>query len=232
MTRMLLRLLLALPILAGCTSDSDIRIFDPTREVRLRVMNATPDGPPVDVLFAGIRVVQALPYAGASTYLYLAAGAREFQAVPASGGAPVVDFTPDLVAGNYYTVVLAGLSGSVEPLVLTDERTPAPPGSFKLRAVHLAAGGPPMDVYFTSPTDDIATATPTFAGIAFEGTGGYATLPITPGRLRVTEAGTKNVLVDSNNLTPRDGQISTLFIVGQAGVGTQPYSGVFLGDIP
>jgi hypothetical protein len=93
--------------------------------------------------------------------------------------------------------------------------------------VHLAPGGPALDLYYTGPSDALTTATPIATAVAFTGSTGYLTPAIGTGRIRVTQAGTKTVLIDSGTLTFATGQVSTLFVLGNpANGGGAPYSGV------
>jgi len=227
---------LALPLLAGC--GNDFGSSNPTNDAALRVINGSPDVSSMDFFIENTQFAQHVGYPGSVPYSKLTAATRNISARETGSDLPLASVSQEFAANTSYTIAAVGLSGARELIVVADDDTPAAAGSFKLRVVRLTPVGPAMDFYVTAPNADLATATPTFAGIAYKEVRGYITLPTGPGRIRVTESGDPTkILVDSQALTFVDNQISTVFIVGvpgQIGVpgsgGGAPYSGVFLGD--
>ena len=70
---------------------------------------------------------------------------------------------------------------------------------------------------------------PIVAGLAYKGASAYLTPAIGNARLRVTQAGTKTVLIDSGTLTFSNSEVATLFVIGSAANGGgAPYSGQLL----
>lgn len=226
MRPMLRYVLLALPLAAACNSSSTTA---PANSAELRVINASPDAGPLDVYFQGQLAVDSLPYSFANPYLFVQSGAADLT-VRAHGAINLLlESAPTFATGSFYTYAVSGPSTALTSVLLTDDTTSAPSGSFKLRMVHLAPAGPAMDLYYTGPTDDITTATPIVTGLAFKGASAYLTPATGSGRLRVTQAGTKTVLIDSGTLTFSNSEVATLFVIGSAANGGgAPYSGQLL----
>lgn len=231
MPRLLRLAALALPLLGGCSND--IVPFDPTVDSRLRVIHAAPTTPTFDLGLDAATAFRDLEYRGDTDYLFITAGQRTVTARSSDGTTTYLTATPTLAAGASNTLVITGLTGALETVLLADD-TPAPPsGSFKIRMGHFAPNTPALDLYITDATADIDAETPDVAGLPFKSVSDYLALPATPGRIRVVDpsSGTKVVLVDTGT-TPRnffDGQISTLFVVEKPNGGA-PFTGILLGD--
>lgn len=217
--------LLALPLAAACSSSTT----SPANSAELRVINASPDAGPLDVYIESTLAVDSLPYAFANPYVFVQSGTIDVAVRLHNAINVLLETGPTYNTGQFYTFIVAGTTASLSAVELVDDTTAAPSGSFKLRMVHLAPAGPPMDLYYTGPTDDLNAATPIATGVAFKGTTNYLTPAIGSSRLRVTQAGTKTVLIDSGTLTFSNGQVSTLFVLGSpTNGGGAPYSGEFL----
>jgi Domain of unknown function (DUF4397) len=231
LTRRFYAFALALPLLAGC--GNDFGPSNPTNDAALRVINGSPDVGQMDFFIENAKFVQGIGYPSAAPYSRLTEATRTVTARETGNDLPLASVSQAFAAHTSYTIAAIGLAGARELLAVTDDDTPAASGSFKLRVVRLAPGGPAMDLYVTAPNADLATATPTFAGIGYKDVQGYVTLPTGPGRIRVTGSGNPTVvLIDASSLTFVDNQISTVYIVGSPGQsgGGAPYSGLFVGD--
>jgi hypothetical protein len=217
--------LLALPLAGACNSNTT----SPANSAELRVINASPDASPLDVYIGGALAVDSLPYAFANPYVFVQSGTIDVAVRSHNAINVLLETSPTYNAGQFYTFIVAGTSASLAAVELADDTTAAPSGNFKLRMVHVAPAGPPMDLYYTGPTDDLTAATPIATAVAFKSATAYLTPAIGSGRLRVTQAGTKTVLIDSGTLSFSTGQVSTLFVIGSAtNGGGAPYSGEFL----
>lgn len=224
MRRLIPVLLLALPLAVGCSNDSTA----PTsaNSAIVRIVHGSPDTGPVDVYNAGTLVVQGLPYANASAFSAYTVGANEFQVRPTGAVNLLLDVTPNLAAGTAYTLAVIGTDGVYDSVLLTDDTTAVASGNFRLRLVQLAPLGPAMDLYLTGATDDITNLTPTIAGVAYKSASPYVTPTAGAVRLRITQAGSKTVLVDSGVLNLSSGQVLSLMVFGKPGTGGggAPYS--------
>jgi hypothetical protein len=99
-----------------------------------------------------------------------------------------------------------------------------------LRFVDASPTAGAVDVYITIPTADLTAVAPSFSNVAFQGFAGYADQPQGTFQLRVTSAGTKNIIADTGPLTFMAGQIRTAVLVNPPGTATEPLGIVLLSD--
>jgi hypothetical protein len=189
-------------------------------------VHGSPDTSPLDVYNSGTLLVQGLSYASASGYFTFTTGANEVQVRQSGAVNLLLDVSPNLAPGTAYTLALIGTGGTLDSVLITDDTTTVASGVVKLRLVQLAPLGPAMDLYVTGASDDITNLTPTIAGVTYKSASPYVTPAAGSVRLRLTQAGTKTVLVDSGVLSLTGGQALSLFVFGKAGSGGggAPYS--------
>lgn len=224
----------ALPVIAllafaaGC--DDDDGTVAPVQEARVRVLHASPDAPPVDVLVDGVVVLSDVPYKAYSPYLTVPAGARNFR-VRASADTTlvVIDVTPTLSTGADYTVIARNPVATIEPWLLTDDNTAPASGGIKLRLVHAAPGAPTVDIYVTAPGANLSVATPVLTDVPYGAASTYLAVAAGTYQVRVCPANTTTVAIDSGALTLAAGVIRTAVAVDNPGGGA-PFGAVLLPD--
>ena len=70
-------------------------------------------------------------------------------------------------------------------------------GNFNVRLINAAAGIGAVDLYLTAPGADLNQVSPSVGGVGYGGLTGFASVPIGNLQLRVTRAGTKDVIFQS-----------------------------------
>ena len=228
--------LFLLPIAAAC-GDDPIAPFDPSRDLRLRMVNASvAPGGSAEFLLDG-QSAGVLAYARSSPYFQVTGGSRTIvmRDEPDPDGLPgptLFTTTVALTAGQFQTVVIAG-AGSDLTAITTTELSGAPSGNFRLRVVHAGPTTPSLDLYVTAVGADINAATPLISGIDPREVTDYQVITFGIYQIRLTTAGTKDVVIPSNPsqepLTFEDGQVATLLILDNLTSG-QPPAGVILPD--
>lgn len=204
-----LGLLVAAGLAGGCSNDA---VGTPV-DASVRFVNASPDSPPLDVLFDGGTVVQALGSGQLTVYLTVNAGSPTIALRPTGAQADVFQTTPTLSIGGAYTVVAMGPFASIEGAVLTDDNTIPGTGNTRLRGVHAAASAAALDVYITAPGADLAAAQPAFSALAFRGVSSYVSLAAGQYQIRLTLAGTKTVEHDAGNFTFGSREVHSVYIL-------------------
>ena len=167
--------LLATFAVAACDDDDDVT--GPATTAQLRVVHASPDAPNVDVLLDNAPVLTNVAYKAASNYLEVPSGSRNLKVRATGTSTVVIDQNGTLAQDGFYTVLATGPVASIAPLVLTDDQTSPASGNVRLRLVHAAPTAGNVDIYVTTPTADIATATPTLANVAFRAASNYLEVP-------------------------------------------------------
>jgi hypothetical protein len=185
-----------------------------TGPVGLRVAHLSTDAPPVDVWVNGSVVLAGVPFGAVSDYLGLATGEYRIQVTPAGAAAPIViDATLDLQAGSVYTVAAVGFlsSGSLEPLVLLDDRSIGQ--GARIRFVHTSADTGAVDVALTG-------GQVLFADVTFQEASEYIEVPGGVYDLEVRPAGSQEVALSIPGVEVLGGTTYTIFAIGRSFNGT------------
>jgi hypothetical protein len=96
------------------------------------------------------------------------------------------------VAGEDRTVYATGGAGgsAVTAFITLDDNQAPAAGQARVRVVHLSPAAGPVDVFVTAPNANLATATPTLAGVAVRSASTYLAVPAGTYQVRVVPAGT------------------------------------------
>lgn len=184
----------------------------------LRVAHLSPDAPPVDIYVDGQLVsgLESVPFATVSGYLSVLAATYDLSAfVENTTTSPVIAASVTLLPGTATTVAATGLlsANDLQPLVLTDVRTPNSGGGALVRFVHASPDAPAVDV--------VAAGGPVlFDGIAFRGATVYGAVAAGTYSLevRVDAGGALALAVPGVQL--QAGQTYTIFAIGRTGDGS------------
>jgi hypothetical protein len=220
--------LLATVAVAACSDDDD-DVTAPATTASVRVVHASPDAPNVDVLVDNAAALTNVAYKAASNYLPVPSGSRNLKVRATGTSTVVIDQNATLNQGVFYTVIATGRVASIAPVVLTDDQANPASGNIRLRLVHASPTAGNVDIYVTSPTADIATATPTLSNVPFRAASNYLEVPAGTYRVRIAPAGTKTVAIDVNNVALTAGQVRTAVAVDAVGGGL-PLGAILLAD--
>jgi hypothetical protein len=200
---------------AACSSD--IVPPPPTPAAQLRVVNTTAGVTAVDLLVDGDVAVAGVGFLGTSDYVPVLPGAHQvaLRAVPSGValGSASVTLTEDLS----YTVFATVATDTTPPIVAADTGVVPAAGKVKLRVVHAAPSAPPLDVFLTLNDESLAGATPLLQPFTY----GVGTSPDFPGyverdpgeyRVRFTDQGTTNVVIDTGPIPVAAGQVRSVIL--------------------
>jgi hypothetical protein len=164
----------------------------------LRVVNAIPDAAAISVTVATQTVVTNLAFQGLTQYVGVSSGAQEFK-VSANGGASnAIDTTLNVNSGANYTYVVFNPVASATGLLFIDSGISSPgSGTFTFRVINVASGVGPVDAYLTPPGTDINATSPTISNVTLGAISNIVTPNTGTLELRVTAAGTKQVVYDT-----------------------------------
>jgi len=164
----------------------------------IRVMNAIPDAPAISLTLDTTSVVTNLPFQGLTQYIGVDSGNREFK-VSANGGASnAIDTTLGIAGNTNYTYIVYNPVASAAGLLLSDSTFATPnSGTFGFRVINVAAGVGLVDLYLAPPGTDINSTSPTVASVPVGGISAVTAPNAATLELRVTAAGTKQVIYDT-----------------------------------
>ncbi|MFQ3249353.1 MAG: hypothetical protein ACI9O6_001161 [Glaciecola sp.] len=228
--RKLLAVSLLSVALVGCNDDDDPVLEvepppPPTPTADLRIIHAVPDAPTVNV-YAGNAILGGLEnvdYQVASSWLMVDEGtyAVRVEANIPSGNADVITASLSLEGEKSYNVFAVGTvaDDSIEPLVVSNDRSDVTAGNVRVQVVHAAPNAPTVDVYVTAPDANIETEQP-LATAAYKDSTGQVEVAGGDYQIRITAAGTKTVVFDSGTVTlPAD---ADLLVAATQNTGTGP----------
>ena len=179
---------------------------------KVRFVHASPDAPPVDILVNGNAAFQGLAFGQVSEYATVPASQYDVQVVPAGQTTPVVIDAQDvsLFYATSYTVIALNTLSSIEPLVLVDEKRPAPRNAARVRFVHASPDAPAVDIA-------VAGGPILFSNVEFKGVGDYVAVPAGTYDLQVRLAGTETVVLPLSGVKVNGGITYTVYATGFAG---------------
>jgi hypothetical protein len=194
---------------------------------QLRVMQAAPNVPSVDILIDSAVVVSSLAYGANTGYLSVTSGSRHLQVVPSGSTTPIVDETVSVANSGQVTVIVQGASPNIVGLVLTDNTTAAATGTAQLRVVNASPIMGAADIYAVAAGNPLVAGSPTVAALGVGQVAGYQvlTFPLSTTTTQVysiyfTTPGTTLVLVGTGPISFTSGQNSTLVALNREGGGS------------
>lgn len=210
----LIALFLAIVSMVGCGGSGS----DTTQQ--LRIVMASPDAPPVDILIDGTQVATSVGYTNSTAYLQVKAGSRHIQVLTVSNSTSVFDQSISITGSANQTLVLTGAAAKVQSLLLTDGKTNAKVtnGEGSVRVVNAAPSMGPADVYIVNAGARLAGAKPVSAGLSFDKATDYS-LASSNYQVFMTQPGTTNVFLDTGPLDLTASQFQTVIAVDAPGGG-------------
>lgn len=215
--------LAAIGIAAGLASIGGCKVDDalgPTNnQAVVQFINAAPRYDAVDLYVDTTNAIDTVAYGdGTSAYVKALTTQRQFT-VRGSSDTTVLASAQFLVEDQKtYALILTQHATGAGLVVLPNTVSAPPAGAVGLRIVNVAPSGGAVDVYITA--SDTSLTAPVATNIPFEGVMAYKNVPAGPQlRLRVTAAGTKNVLLDVDASVLHAGQVRTVVIIDAAGGG-------------
>jgi hypothetical protein len=198
----------------------------------LQLIDAAPRYPNVNFYLNSLPATLNQTYGDNTVFLYVAASSSiQTFGVRSSTDTTLLASTQAILGvDTLYTVVFTQHSVNGGIIVLPDTVSAPPALDAEFRIVNAApSAGGAVDVYETGVSASLIGVTPVASNVAFEGSSLY--VPFTAGtvRIRVTAAGTQNVLLDLTPVTLSAGQVATIILIDAPGGGT-PLTDVVLGD--
>ena len=149
-------------LLTACDDDKVDKFFP---KAELRVIHASPDAPPVNVLLNGEVSIEDLDYAESSGFTKLRVGSYDIQVegIIPGGNATVIDVPGfQLTKGASPTVIAVNNVAAIEPIVVAESSASPAADEVALVVTHAAPVAAAVDVYLTAPGDSIVGYSPAF----------------------------------------------------------------------
>ncbi|HKP14989.1 MAG TPA: hypothetical protein VJT85_02965 [Gemmatimonadaceae bacterium] len=197
--------------------------IDTASNARIRLVNATATR--LDLASNGVVAAgnAAIDFGEASSCTPTNALRPDLTVRVAGSLVPIPGLAAAYQSGVNYTVVAFTGSGVATQFATIADLFAPVLGEAALRVFNGSAAGTSYDVYVTVPGASLDSTPPTFSAVQAGtfSTFGNATAG-TPRQVRITFAGSKNVLVDVGNTALIEGQVVTLVIVAPLAGSTRP----------
>ncbi|MGE0626070.1 MAG: DUF4397 domain-containing protein [Pseudomonadales bacterium] len=231
--------------LLAATGAAPLQIQDQSTQSNVRVVHASSDAPPVDVLVNGANSGITVAFASSAGPVPLDAGTTNLGIGVSpflAGDTPVFAADVDLIQGGAKTVLAVGTvaadpANPIEPLVLDDE-TRSVATEARVRIVHASVVAQTVDIYvlpegtLTAVDPVPADVDPTFAAVPFKADTGYVALAEDAYDIAVTPAGSKDAAIGPLLSVPfTAGTLTTIVAIDEVNLGPSP-SVLVLNDTP
>jgi hypothetical protein len=219
-------------LLATTTSGARLELLDRAAPARVRVVHASPDAPPVDVVVNNDftnPLVRALAFPTATPFVSVPGGTYNVKVTPAGNrGVIVIDANPTFAAGGEFSVFAVGRLAAIEPLVLRDDRRRVATQA-RVRILHASPTAGAVDLYVVAPGASIAQATPAFSAVPFKANTGYVNLAAGRYDVVVTPTGSKTAAIGPATINVAASGVYTIAARDAAG-GGGPLGVILLDD--
>ena len=213
----LMHLFTACVVLAAI-SGCDGKVAAPRDETaRIRLVHGSSITNALNLKVDGTTVLQGIAATQISNYAEVDAGSHTVSVTLEGSGQTLLSRSVALARDGDYTMLVSGTLNNPEEMIASDTAFNPLPGMVKIRVIHAARNAPPLDVYLTSPGDDLATAVKLVEPFEFN----VADTTVFPGfaerdpgdwQVRFTADGTTNVLLDTGPFPASAGQIITVVL--------------------
>jgi hypothetical protein len=177
--------LVALGTLTGCQA-----IVSPSPEAHVRIINATPDAPRLDLYQDSNALAFNLDFGTVTSYISLAPGAYTITSNTAGTRQILSSSKTVFTTSGQYTVLIGNTAASLQQLTLADQRQPAPPGQIALRFINQATRAGAVDIYLVPAGQKINAVPPIVTASTFGTNTGYVNIPTGTYSLAMLPAGT------------------------------------------
>jgi hypothetical protein len=199
--------LCATALLSACGGGSK------SSTTQVRLLNATQTYAALDLSVNDKTIDSKVAYATAGAYGDVDTGSTASKVLTSDVGTSVAATTPTLTQGSNYTIIAYGWPGAVRTSLLQEAETAPDTGKAKLLVLNLAPDAGAVDVYVTTATDTLDTATTLATNIAGGSGSGYNLINAGTFRVRVTGYNKRTDLrLDIPALTLASAGVTTLIL--------------------
>mgnify|MGYP006266164559 CR=1 FL=1 len=224
-----------LAVLTGDPQQPTVLLSDvtepPAPTSAIRAVHASPDAPAVSLEIAGTEVAGPISFGGATDYATVAAGVGIAAAITIDDGGtpvPVLQTTLDLDPDIRYSLIALNEAAALEAVLLADDFPEPAADALTVRVIHGAVGVGAVDVYVTAP--DVAlgeAAAPVLEDVSFTAVSDFLELAEGSYQIRVTAAGTQDLLYDSGPIDLTAGSEINLVAIDGTGTGALDVQALF-----
>jgi hypothetical protein len=186
LTRLALVVAALLPLsMVGCQS-----ISGSTAVSQIRIIDASPDAPGLDIYEANVPVSYNLGFGNVTSYIPITPGSYAFNATTTGTKLALASATGTLAAQSQYTLLISNVAASVQATILKDQSSPAPGGQIGLRFLDESVSVGAVDIYLVPTGSAITAVSPILTNQTFGTNSGYVSVPVGAYKIAIYPTGT------------------------------------------
>jgi hypothetical protein len=175
----------ALATLTGCQAI----VSNPSLS-KVRVVDASPDAPSIDIYQGTDGVAYNLGFGTITSYVPIPPGIYTISAATVGTKQVISLAKPTFAPASQYTVLIGNTAGSLQQTTIKDQNQPAPPGQVALRFIAQATRIGAVDIYLVPAGHSLTAASPILTNIRFGDNTSYQNVPVGVYTLVMLPAGT------------------------------------------
>ncbi len=126
--------------------------YTPSLISRIRVINASPNSPGIDVTLDESKLAQNVLFGNSSGYLFTRSGLREVKVTPGGQNVPVlVSFNFQFETNRLYSFILMDSISRITPVLIEDLNFTPIEGKAYVRFINASSNSPPFDIKIGNP---------------------------------------------------------------------------------
>lgn len=185
---------------------------------QVRLLNATRSYAQLDLSVNDKAINTKVAYAAVGEYGTVDTGSTATKVLESSVGTSVSATTPTLTSGSNYTFITYGFAGAVRTTLLQEAEIVPEANKAKLLVLNLAPDAGALDVYVTTATDSLDTATALTTNLQGGAGSGYIQINSGTFRVRVTGYNKRTDLrLDIPAVTLDSASVNTLILTASDG---------------
>ncbi len=187
-------------------------------QTQVRLLNATRSYAQLDLSVSDKTINSKVGYASVGDYGTVDTGSTATKVLTSDVGTSVSATTPTLSSGSNYTFITYGFAGAIRTTLLQEAETVPDTGKAKLLVLNLAPDAGALDVYVTTATDTIDTATALTTNLQGGAGSGYIQINSGTFRVRITGYNKRaDLRLDIPAVTLDSASVNTLVLTSSDG---------------
>ena len=171
--------------LVGCQSISGSTIVS-----QIRIIDASPDAPGLDIYEANVPVSYNLGFGNVTSYIPIAPGVYTFNADSTGTKLALASASGTLAGSNQYTLLVSNVAASIQATILKDQSGPAPGGQIAVRFLDESVAVGAVDIYLVPTGAAITAVQPILTNQTFGANSGYVSVPVGAYKIVIYPTGT------------------------------------------
>jgi hypothetical protein len=205
----------ALATLSGCQGIVSTPVLS-----QVRVINASPDAPGLDIYQGTGAVAYNLGFGTITSYVPITPGTYSISANSA-GTSQVLSTSKNTFAlDTQYTVLIGNAAASLQETIFKDQSQAAPTGQVSLRFIDQSTRAGGVDIYLVPAGQKITAVSPLFTNLTFGISTGYLNVPTGTYTIVMVPAGTVPnsttvAMYNGSQVAYTSGSASTVVLIDQ-----------------